>query len=224
PEFMVPIRASASYSAPITDNPREKAYFYVTTPSGKGAGSAFCDKKTLSSIHKEYMFIVAHETYPGHHLLDSARRDLKNSLRRQIESPLFYEGWASYAERLIDRLGYVKDPAHKLAGLRRQAWRAIRAMLDAGTAISKLKPDAAEGLIRALGYESRVAKSMVSNYMLTPGYQLCYTIGKVEIDRLRDKYSPLMGLKKFHDTLLGGGEIPFEMVNKRMDKACRKNS
>ncbi len=210
PRFMQPVRASASYGSPLTNDLDEPAQFYITL---------------ASSIHNEYMFVSAHETYPGHHLLDSIRRHLTNPVRGQIESPLFYEGWASYAERLIDELGYIKDPYQELVGLRRQAWRAIRAMLDVGIRINKLKPEGAGELLKNLGYESKIVKSMLRHYILTPGYQLCYTIGKYEIERLKDKYSKKLGLKKFHDFLLKGGELPFNLIEKRIkNKLCKKNS
>jgi hypothetical protein len=219
PEFMKPIRASASYSSPITDDRREPAYFYLTADFTKPK-----TKPLFSNIHNEYIFVTAHETYPGHHLLDSVRRKLKNPIRQQIESPLFYEGWASYGERLIDEWGYIKDPLQRLVGLRRGAWRAVRAMLDVGIRINKLKVEDAGGLLKGLGYEAETVKLMLRHYQLMPGYQLCYTIGKFEIDRLKSKFISTLGLKRFHDALLEGGQIPFELIEKRLKKICPKNS
>lgn len=211
PEFLRPFRASASYSSPVTDDSREPAYFYITVD--------------FSNIHNEYIFVTAHETYPGHHLLDSVRRGLANPIRQQIESPLFYEGWASYAERLIDELGYLKDPLQKLLGLKRQAWRAVRAMLDVGIRIGRLEFKDAGILLRDLGYEPKTVKFMVRHYSLSPGYQLCYTMGKFEIDRLKEKFSSRLGLKRFHSLLLEGGQINFALIEKRIkDRLCRKDS
>ena len=211
PGFMKPIRASASYSSPITQDSREPAYFYITADFGKTV------KGRISNVHSEYIFVTAHETYPGHHLLDSIRRRIANPIRQQIESPFFYEGWASYAEGLIDRLGYVKDPIQKLFGLKRQAWRAVRAMLDVGIRIDRLEFADAEGLLKDLGYSARVAKFMFRHYSLSPGYQLCYTIGKFEIEKLREKFSSKLGLKRFHDLLLEGGQMSFDLVEKRLE-------
>lgn len=203
PRYMLPIRASASYSCPVTTGKQEPAYFYITIKEG---------------VHDEYIFMTAHETYPGHHLLDTIRRQLKNPIRRQIESPLFYEGWSSYAERLVDELGYIVDPAQKMVGLRRQAWRAIRAMLDVGVRINRFKIKDAEEKLKGLGYRPRIVNSMLRHYVLTPGYQLCYTIGKFEIERLRKKYADRLGLKKFHDLLLSEGQIPFDLAEKVLCK------
>ncbi|MFH1339486.1 MAG: DUF885 family protein [Candidatus Omnitrophota bacterium] len=212
PVYLEPIRASASYSCPLTNNPKEPAFFYVSTGGVR------------ENIHQEYIFVTAHETYPGHHLLDSIRRNIKNPIRRQIESPLFYEGWASYAERLVDEFGYLKDSRQKLIGLRRQAWRAIRAKIDAGIRINRTKLSGAEKELRWLGYSPPRAKAMLQHYLLTPGYQLCYTIGKFEIERLRKKFAPKIGINNFHNYLLAAGQIPFDLIEKRMQNLCQANS
>jgi len=175
-------------------------------------------------MHNEYIFISAHETYIGHHILDSRRRQLKNPIRRQIESALFYEGWASYAEWFVASLGYIKGPIQRMVGLKRRAWRAIRAMLDAGIRINKLSIQDAKMMLNNLGYDSNAVKSMVEHYIVTPGYQLCYTIGKYEIEKLKNRYAETMGLKKFHDALLDSGEAPFDLIEERMDNLiCRGN-
>ena len=220
PYFLRPIRASASYSSPFTKDLRESAQFYIT--------SAFIRqphrKKVLDNIHNEYMFVTAHETYPGHHFLDTVRRNLKNPIREQIESPLFYEGWASYSERLIDELGFIKNPLQRLIGLKREAWRNIRAMLDVGIRINRLQTKDAQKLLENLGYEKNKVRLMIGHYLLTPGYQLCYTTGKFEINLLRKRYAEKTGLKKFHQLLLEGGQIPFNLVEARIkDYLCKKN-
>jgi len=222
PSYLRPLRASASYACPVTGNRREPAFFYITPDFGKPARSK---KKFYSSVHNEYIFVTAHETYPGHHLLDSIRRSLKNPLRQQLESPLFYEGWASYSERLIKESGYINAPEQKIVGLRRQAWRAVRAMLDVGIRINKFKLTDAESALKNLGYNPSIVKSMLRHYLLTPGYQLCYTIGKFELERLQKKFVPKTGLKDFHDNVLSSGQIPFYLLEKRLEGSlCRKNS
>jgi len=221
PFYLAPIRASASYSCPLTTNQKESAFFYVSVGFEKNERVR---KRVWENIHQEYIFVTAHETYPGHHLLDSIRRDIKNPIRQQIESVLFYEGWASYAERLIDQFGYLDDPRQRLVGLRRQAWRAIRAKLDVGIRIRKIKLSDAERELRWLGYGSSRVRAMLRHYVLTYGYQLCYTIGKFEIERLKEKFATRIGMKNFHNCLLTGGQLPFDLIKKRMERICQKDS
>ena len=215
PGFFLPIRQTAFYRSPLTRGEGERALFYVTVLLSQ-------DKKLLlkpfSNIHDEYIFVTAHETYPGHHLLDSKRKSLKNKIRRSVESALFYEGWASYVERLIDGLGYIKDPRQRLIGLKRQAWRAVRTMMDTGLRINRFSMEEAEKKLKDLGYHPRIVKSMVRHYALTYGYQLCYTVGKFEFERLREKFMPAFGMKKFHDLLLDSGEISFDLLEKKLEE------
>ncbi|MFC1631408.1 DUF885 family protein [Candidatus Omnitrophota bacterium] len=203
PDFLRPVRASASYSTALTSHPKERPHFYITP-------SAFND------IHIEYLFVSAHETYPGHHLLDLRRRKNKNTIRQQIESPLFYEGWASYAERLIDELGYIRDPLQRLIGLRRQAWRAVRAMLDVGIRTNQLSLSQAQKMLEGLGYQPEAVRMMLRHYVLTVGYQLCYTTGKFEFERLNRQFAEKLGLKRFHDLILSSGQIPFSLLERRL--------
>ncbi|MFC1577304.1 DUF885 family protein [Candidatus Omnitrophota bacterium] len=223
PPYLAPIRASASYRCPAAGSGRQPAYFYISPYFKKRHPGS--KRITLDNLHHEYIFVTAHETYPGHHLLDSYRMRSKDPIRRQIESPMFYEGWASYAEGLIDELGYIKDPRQRLFGLKRRAWRAIRAMLDVGLRTNKLTLNKAGSMFLNIGYTPKVVKAMLEHYPLTIGYQLCYTIGKFEIEELRRRFIGGAGLKRFNELLLKGGQIPFDLAGERLERIIwKKNS
>jgi uncharacterized protein (DUF885 family) len=51
------------------------------------------------------------------------------------------EGWALYAERLMDELGYLEDPAYRLGYLRAQVMRALRVIVDIGMHLGLRIPD-----------------------------------------------------------------------------------
>ena len=167
-------------------------------------------------------YLSAHETYPGHHILDHIRIHHTNPIRRQVESPLFYEGWACYAEKLIDELGYVKDPRKQLIGLKRQLWRCLRAMLEVELQTGSITLTHGTKKLESIGFSSSTAQRQIRRFCISPGYQLCYFIGMNEIIRLREKFSSRLGQKTFHDILLGGGEIPFHLVEKRMEVHLEK--
>ena len=77
-----------------------------------------------------------HEGVPGHHLQRAyalLRSDLLNRWQRLACWVSGHgEGWAMYAERLMDELGYLRDPANKLGMLDAQALRAARVVVDIG--------------------------------------------------------------------------------------------
>ncbi len=79
---------------------------------------------------------VYHEGVPGHHLQvaqTAVRADLLNRWQRSLSWCSGHgEGWALYAERLMDELGYLDDPGNKLGMLDGQAFRACRVIVDIG--------------------------------------------------------------------------------------------
>ena len=79
---------------------------------------------------------VFHEGVPGHHLQCAQaayRSDVLNRWQRSLCWVSGHgEGWALYAERLMDELGYLDDPADKLGMLDGQGFRAARVIIDIG--------------------------------------------------------------------------------------------
>jgi uncharacterized protein (DUF885 family) len=206
PSYLQSLRAAASYRAPLTGNTGEPGVFYITP-----------GKEDLKLIAGHCPYLSAHETYPGHHILDHVRIHHSNPIRRQVESPLFYEGWASYAEQLLDEFGYIRDLRRQLVQLKRQLWRDLRAILDLELHMEKITLDGAARRIAGLGFSLQRARRQVQRFCLTPGYQLCYSLGMYEIMRLRQRFSAGLGTKRFHNALLDGGQIPFHQVEKRLE-------
>lgn len=79
---------------------------------------------------------VYHEGVPGHHLQIAQtlmRADLLNRWQRLLCWVSGHgEGWALYAERLMDELGYLEEPGARLGMLDGQAMRAARVIVDIG--------------------------------------------------------------------------------------------
>ena len=214
PTYLRSVRSAASFSAALRADPMEKDLFYMTLhfPQQRGQEAAALRKERL---HREYRFLSAHETIPGHHLLDSLRRKWENPVRRQIESALFYEGWAYYAETLLTDYGYVESPIEFLVDHKRRLWRAARCQIDVGLPTGRLARKDAVRLLTSAGFSLKEAEGQIERFRLNPGYQLCYTLGRDEIMRLRKTYSARWGLDRFHKQLLKAGELPFHLIEKR---------
>ncbi len=79
---------------------------------------------------------VFHEGVPGHHLQVAQTVYRSESLNRWQRLMCWVsghgEGWALYAERLMDDLGYLADPADRLGMLDGQSFRAARVIVDIG--------------------------------------------------------------------------------------------
>jgi hypothetical protein len=213
PGYLRSLRATASYCAPLTGDPGGSGIFYITP----GISNP-------EMIIGHCPYLSAHETYPGHHLLDYFRIHHPNPVRRQIESPLFYEGWACYGEQLLDEMGYIQDPRKQVVGLKRQLWRDLRAQLDIRLQTGQIDFDRAIEEIESLGYSRQRAQRQVRRFSLTPGYQLCYFVGMHEIMTLRKQVETRTGTKGFHESLLRGGEIPFDLAERNIEEKLHEKS
>lgn len=216
PLYLRSVRGSASFSAAV--DPGESDLFYITTIT---PGKEETRAHTAMRLHREYRFLAAHEGFPGHYLLDTVRRGLDNPVRRAFESPLFYEGWAYYAESLLEEEGYVEDPLERVVHKKRKLWRAARCMIDAGLASGRIGLTEAVKLLQEVGYTQGEAEERVRRFRLNPGYQLCYSLGRYEIVRLRNRYGGTAGGDSFHRDLLQGGQVPFTLAEKRFQALAR---
>jgi uncharacterized protein (DUF885 family) len=212
PVYLESVRSAASFGCAFSRDKREKYYFFITTEKQRKQNGRALERR----LHREYKFLTAHETVPGHFLLDSIRRGLKNQVRRQIESPLFYEGWAYYAEALLEEFGYIDDPIDQLVDQKRRLWRAARCMIDAGRATGKIDRQRAVELLILCGFTREEASMQEARFRLNPGYQLCYSLGRREIIQLMEKYAPKLGKDRIHREILTGGEIPFHLIDERL--------
>jgi len=222
PSYLRSVRSSASFAAAFTAHPDEKSFFYITTRLS-GCSSREAGTLLKKRLHREYKFLTAHETFPGHHLLDTVRRGLTNPIRSQIESPLFYEGWATYAETLLTAAGYVDTPIERLVDYKRRLWRAARCQIDVGLYTGKLDRSGAVGLLEQAGFSRGEADRQIDRFQLNPGYQLCYTLGSFELSRLVETYGPRLGRESCRRFLLTGGELPFHLIEKRLATLARIN-
>jgi hypothetical protein len=151
PTYLRSVRSSASFGAASGAHAGEADTFYISTQLPRQRGKS-AEERLRKRLHREYKFLAAHETIPGHQLLDSIRRSLQNPVRRQVESPLFYEGWAYYAESLLAELGYVERPIELLVDCKRRLWRAARCRVDVGLTTGVMDLDDAVDVLTAAGF------------------------------------------------------------------------
>lgn len=176
PAALRPVRSAAAYSMPPGHPPRGGTFFIA-------------EKTGHSAPPVDYGLLTAHETYPGHHLLDSARWRHNRWVRRHVEFPLFYEGWASFAEEILFDTKFFAGTVDRILLAKRRYWRAVRGMAD-------LKLNSADGSIAAVadflnarGMSRRRSVAMARRYALKPGYQLAYTIGRRKFRRLYSAFT-----------------------------------
>jgi hypothetical protein len=204
PDYLAVVRASDAYSAAPGHPPRGGTFYVMEQTPGRKS----CSGRTL-----EYRMTAAHEGWPGHHLLDSCRWNLDRPLRRPLEAPLFYEGWACLAEELMAQTGYFQEPWDRFLLARRRAERAARGLVDLGLQRGHMTNDQAVQLLVNVGYRAERARSIIPKYLLRPGYQVCYTLGLKQGLDLLEKFGK-DNIGEFAQTILRQGEIGFNSLAK----------
>jgi uncharacterized protein (DUF885 family) len=141
-----------------------------------------------------------HEGVPGHHLQLAQWAYVSGQLSTYQTSlgsvGANVEGWALYAERLMDELGYFGDPAERLGYLDAQQLRAVRVVIDIGMHLQLPVPDDAEGVLaghrgrpwtpelaRAFlgensGADPAFLDSEMVRYLGVPGQAISYKLGE----------------------------------------------
>ena len=177
---------------------------------------------------------VYHEGVPGHHLQISAavaNRDELNLWRRlACWTSGHGEGWALYAERLMDEFGFLADDGDRLGMLDSQRLRATRVVLDLGVHLRKDAPaeygggtwDAAKAwaLLCANSTMDRAFLAFeLDRYLGWPGQAPSYKVGqrlweeiRADARRLAESRGEAFSLKDFHTRALNLGSVPLGVL------------
>ncbi|WP_309103076.1 DUF885 domain-containing protein [Microbacterium sp.] len=172
---------------------------------------------------------VYHEGVPGHHLQIAQavyNRAELNSWRRLLAGTSGHaEGWALYAERLMQQLGYLDDPADRLGMLDGQRMRAARVVLDIGVHLGKPRLDgtgtwdaeyALDFMRRNVNMSDQFVKFEVNRYLGWPGQAPSYKVGQRIWEQVRDAYQAERGadfdIKEFHKRALDMGGVGLDTL------------
>ncbi|ANG85717.1 DUF885 domain-containing protein [Microbacterium aurantiacum] len=176
---------------------------------------------------------VYHEGVPGHHLQIAQavyNRGQLNSWRRLLAGTSGHaEGWALYAERLMEQLGYLDDPADRLGMLDGQRMRAARVALDIGVHLEKQRPDGAaawdapfalEFMRQNVNMPAEFVRFEVNRYLGWPGQAPSYKVGQRIWEQLRDDVAEREGaefsIKDFHKRALDVGGVGLDTLREAL--------
>ncbi|MFI0169254.1 DUF885 domain-containing protein [Streptomyces sp. NPDC017095] len=170
-----------------------------------------------------------HEGVPGHHLQLAQWTHVAEDLSRYQASvgmvSANVEGWALYAERLMDELGYLRDPEERLGYLDAQMMRAIRVIVDIGMHLElEIPADSpfhpGERWTPRLAQEFFAARSSrpadfvdseVTRYLTMPGQAIGYKLGErawlLGRERASARHGAAFDLKAWHMAALSQGSL-----------------
>jgi uncharacterized protein (DUF885 family) len=221
------------YTAPSEDFARPGRMWW-SVPEGQTEFSTWRETTT-----------VYHEGVPGHHLQlaqTAYRREVLNRWQRSMCWVSGHgEGWALYAERLMDDLGYLSDPADKLGMLDGQMMRAVRVVVDlgmhlefeipAGTDFGNGADHGGERWTPELGWEYMTANVNTTEaqlafeldrYLGWPGQAPAYKLGERIWLQSRDDAKARKGadfdLKTFHRQALDLGSIGLKPLREALER------
>jgi uncharacterized protein (DUF885 family) len=174
-----------------------------------------------------------HEGVPGHHLQLAqwayVSKDLSTYQTSLGSVGANVEGWALYAERLMDELGYFSDPGERLGYLDAQQLRSVRVVIDIGMHLGLPVPDDAEGSLEAhrgqpwtpelaraflgenSGADLAFLDSELVRYLGIPGQAISYKLGERAWLEGREAAKQARGadfdLKAWHMAALSQGSL-----------------
>ena len=230
---------TTSFASMDTPGPFEKrateAYYYVT-PTEEDWPEKEKEEWLTAFNYYTSDVVSIHEVYPGHYVqFLHLNASPASKVEKMFGSYAFIEGWAHYCEKMMIDEGFggpsnsspSEDDVKQAAKYRMaQADQALLRLCRLCVAIkvhtlNMSIDDATKFFQDNCYYEPKPARQEAMRATFDPGY-LNYTLGKLQILKLRDDYKAQQGdefsLQKFHNELLSHGMPPIRLLREIMLK------
>ena len=209
----------ASMDTPGAYETKATEAFYYVTPPEKDWDAKHKDEH-LRAFNPPVMTIVTiHEAYPGHYVQFLNAKQFPTKTRKILYCSSNVEGWAHYTEQMMLDEGFAEaDPRMRLAQLEEALLRDARYVVGiklhtAGWTVEQ----GAKFFVEKAFQEPANAYEEARRGAYNPTY-LYYTLGKLQIYKLRDDYQMAKGsgwsLKMFHDEFLKQGGVPIKIIRR----------
>jgi uncharacterized protein (DUF885 family) len=192
--------------------------FYAVSPIPAEWTRAQSDSFLREYNTRSIRNLTVHEAMPGHYLQLAHANRYPSTLRAVLGSGPFVEGWAVYAERLMNDAGYGGgDPLMKLVQLKWYVRSIVNALLDQAVHVDGMTRNAAMKLMMESGFqEEREAAGKWTRAQLTAAQLPVYFVGAQEHFALRAEAEQRAGaafdLRAYHDQVLSFGMPPVRFV------------
>src|SRR2546422_33710 len=230
---------ATSFASMDTPGPFEKrateAYYYVTPTENDCPDNQ--NQEWLTAFNYYTSDVVSiHEVYPGHYVqFLHLNASPATKVEKIFGSYAFIEGWAHYCEKMMLDEGFgsapssspseedvKRAPKYRMAQADEALLRLCRLCVSIKMHTQKMSIEEATKFFQDnCYYEEKPARQEAMRGTFDPGY-LNYTLGKLQILKLRDDYKTQEGdefsLQKFHNALLNHGMPPIRLLREVMLK------
>jgi uncharacterized protein (DUF885 family) len=208
-----------------------KAYFNVTLPEKGWTAEHIAEHMAEFNIGTVISTSV-HEAYPGHYVQFLWTPQFPSTIRKVLGANTNIEGWAHYTEQMMLDQGYAAAPPNAVPEQLREA-KLVRlgqlqdALLRDARFVNSIKLhtgqftfDQAVDFFVSEGYQSHAAGLVETKRGTADATYLYYTVGKLEIMKLRadmmNKQGAAFNLETFHNDFMRQGFAPIKIIRKAM--------
>jgi uncharacterized protein (DUF885 family) len=217
-----PYARSGAFASMDTPGPYEEkateAFYYVTPPE-KEWDPKHKDEHLRAFNPPVMNVITIHEAYPGHYIQFLNAKQFPSKTRKILYCSSNAEGWAHYSEQMMLDEGFGGgDPKFRLAQLEEALLRDARYLV--GIKLHTAGWTVEQG---AQFFQEKAFQEPANAYeesrrgAYNPTY-LYYTLGKLQIYKLREDYRAAKGrnysLKDFHDSFVKQGGAPISLIRR----------
>jgi uncharacterized protein (DUF885 family) len=220
PPFMRALTSASMDSPGPLETKATEAFFNVTLPEPTWAPQR--TKEWMEGFNRGTITSTAiHEAYPGHYEQFLWIRQVPSKPRKLVGCGTNIEGWAHYTEQMMLDEGYGNgDPKLRIGQLQDALLRNARYIVGIQMHTGSMTLDQATEFFIKEGHQTpEVSRREAKRGTSDPTY-LVYTLGKLEIMKLRADYKQKMGdaftLQQFHDEFMKQGFAPVEIIRQTM--------
>jgi uncharacterized protein (DUF885 family) len=215
-----PFNRSGSFASMNTPGAYEtkatEAYYYVTPVEPEW--DAKHKEEHLRLYNKSVIAMInVHEVWPGHYLQFLWSKKFPTKTRKLTFCGTNAEGWAHYTEQMMVDEGFGGgDPKIRLAQLSEALLRDCRYVVGVRLHTKGMTVEEGAKVFEEKGFQEPAnAYEEARRGAYNPTY-LYYTLGKLEIQKLRDEYMKKKGatLRQFHDAFVAQGAAPIPIVRR----------
>lgn len=220
PPFMRALTTASMDTPGPFEKVAKEAFFNVTLP--ESGWSRQRTEELMEDFNRGTIVSTGvHEVYPGHYVQFLWVKQAPSKVRKLIGAGTNAEGWAHYCEQMMLDEGYGNsDPKLRLGQLQDALLRNARYIVGIEMHTGRMTFDQAVDFFMKEGYQTHAVAELEAKRGTSDPTYLVYTLGKLEILKLREDYRKLRGsqftLLDFHDNFLRQGFPPIKIVRRAL--------